>query len=87
MAIDILQAQSILSGYIGQQRLGGIKLPCPRCGKDRMKEDLFQNPYSHHESVYICPECGVNENFREAIRKGPLPLEDWAVMKGFKPRG
>lgn len=81
---NILQAQSILNGYIGQQRMGGVKLPCPRCGKDRMKSDLSQNCYSHHESVYICPKCGLNEEFRMAMRQAPLPVTEWAIMKGFR---
>lgn len=49
-----------------------------------MKSDLSQNCYSHHESVYICSKCGVDEAFRMAMRQSPLPVTEWAIMKGFR---
>ena len=54
-------------------------LPCPRCGRNRMRPDPSENVISRYIDVYICPECGTNEKVREA-KRNPLPLTAWYTV-------
>ena len=58
----------------------GEHIPCPRCGKDTMKPDLYTNALSRHaDGVYICDDCGLSEAMLDYMNN-PLPIEDWAVI-------
>ena len=36
----------------------GEHMPCPRCGRDTMKPNLYTNALSRHaEGIYVCDEC------------------------------
>lgn len=36
----------------------GEKMPCPRCGRDTMKPDLYTNALSRHaDGIYVCDDC------------------------------
>ena len=55
-------------------------MPCPQCGKNRMKREMAENALSRYIPVYICSECGVDEALP---RNGTetLPLEQWELIK------
>lgn len=67
----------------------GAWLPCPRCGLLKMKEDLFSNALSRRADVYICEDCGTQEEIEDIPygQKGgdgefdKLPLEAWFVSR------
>ena len=55
-------------------------MPCPRCGRDSMKEHVATNALSRHADVYVCDECGTSEALLDMMQN-PLPLADWACMR------
>jgi predicted RNA-binding Zn-ribbon protein involved in translation (DUF1610 family) len=61
----------------------GEGFPCPRCGYDRMREPVATNALSRYASVYICPECGIDEAIRDMAGKSPLPFLEWGMPMGF----
>ena len=55
-------------------------MPCPRCGRDTMKPNLYTNALSRHtEGIYVCDECGTSEAMLDFMNN-PLPTEDWAIL-------
>ena len=59
----------------------GEKMPCPRCGRDTMKPDLYTNALSRHaDGIYVCDDCGTAEAMLDFMRN-PLPLECWAQFR------
>ena len=64
----------------------GIKMPCPRCGQDRMKPRLHTNALSRHaDGIYVCDECGSAEAMLDFMNN-PLPIEDWTIFNPDEPR-
>ena len=59
----------------------GVWLPCPRCGKLTIKEDLHTNAFSRRADIYICDRCGMEEAVEDVpSKKNPVPklaLSDW----------
>lgn len=69
------------------RQMNGEHMPCPRCGKDRMKEKVTTNALSRYvDDVYICDECGRSEAML-AYMGNPLLVEDWAVFSPKRPEG
>jgi len=67
----------------------GAWLPCPRCGKLTMKEDLYSNAFSRRADIYICDSCGTQEAIEDvpyivlgnpSCRK-KTSLGDWFVVQ------
>jgi len=56
------------------------KLPCPRCGHKRMRENMVENALSYYMDIYICPECGVDEAMRDIEKKKPIPTAAWFIV-------
>ncbi len=56
----------------------GEHMPCPRCGKNTMKPDVYTNALSRQADVMIC-ECGMEEAMLAFINC-PLPLAGWACF-------
>ena len=66
----------------------GAWLPCPRCGKLTMKENLLHNAFSRRADVYICDACGMEEAVEDMpysksadIKFDKLPLEAWFLVR------
>ncbi len=57
----------------------GEHLPCPCCGKYRMKPALDTNALSRQADIMICDECGQGEAVL-AFLGTPYPLECWAIF-------
>ena len=53
----------------------GEHMPCPRCGRDSMKDPVYTNALSRHADVYVCDECGISEALLDMMQN-PLPLAD-----------
>ena len=66
------------------RQLAGEHMPCPRCGKDAMKEVIHTNAKSRHADVYICDQCGTDEAMLDFMRN-PLPIEDWSCVQKQLP--
>lgn len=49
---------------------------CPRCGKNKMSKNLFENSISRYIDISICSDCGVEEAFEEHFRP-----ELWECIK------
>ena len=63
------------------RQTAGEWMPCPRCGRDTMKPDLYTNALSRHASgIYICDECGTSEAMLDFMNN-PLPTEMWAMFR------
>lgn len=60
-------------------QLAGVRMLCPRCGRDAMKPKLVTNALSRHSDLYICDACGMDEAVRDYFGK-PMPLNEWACM-------
>ena len=58
----------------------GEHLPCPRCGCDSMKPNLYTNALSRAADIMICDACGTDEAVR-AFTSNPMSMEEWACMK------
>ena len=67
------------------RQLAGEHMPCPRCGRDVMKDRLHTNALSRHADIYICDECGTAEALLDAM-SNPLPLACWAAMREQPPK-
>ena len=63
----------------------GEHMPCPRCGKDTMKPDLYTNALSRHADLYVCDQCGTAEAMLDFMNN-PLPLSCWAAMREPKQK-
>ncbi len=59
-----------------EKQLAGEKMPCPRCGKDRMRTPATHNCLSREIDVYVCEVCGAAEAIN-AMKGLPFPLECW----------
>ena len=77
----------IIDNWYKAQKAGAW-LPCPRCGKLTMKEDLHTNAFSRRADVYVCDKCGMAEAIEDVPHKDPifgkfnkLPVEAWFVYK------
>ena len=63
----------------------GERLPCPRCGRDTMKPDLYTNALSREvDGIMVCDECGTQEALL-AFMRNPKPVEDWAFLQEDVP--
>ncbi len=58
----------------------GEHMPCPRCGRDTMKPNLYTNALSREaDGIMVCDECGSSEALL-AFMNNPMPIEDWAIF-------
>lgn len=55
-------------------------MPCPRCGRDTMKESIHTNALSRHADIYICDACGMEEAMLKFMIN-PLPMREWACFR------
>ncbi len=67
------------------RQLAGEHMPCPRCGRDTMKDRIHTNALSRHADIYICDECGTAEALLQMM-SNPLPLACWAAMREQPPK-
>ena len=58
----------------------GEHMPCPRCGRDTMKECVHTNALSRHANIYICDACGTEEAMLKFMHN-PLLLREWACFR------
>ena len=62
----------------------GEHMPCPRCGRDTMKPDVYTNALSRSADIMVCDECGLDEA-KLAFMRNPMPLYQWASLQPDKP--
>ena len=56
-------------------------LPCPRCGKYNMSDNVYRNALSRtRESIYVCDCCGSVQAI-EALKGAEMPMIDWYIVK------
>lgn len=60
-----------------ERQLQGEKMPCPRCGEDRMRTPVTHNALSRRADIYICEACGMEEAIYDAQGHNPLPFQYW----------
>ena len=75
--------RSIL-GDLKARQDAGEHMPCPRCGRDTMKENIHTNAMSRHADIYICDECGTAEALLKFM-SNPLPIREWACFRPAQP--
>ena len=71
-------------GDLKARQDGGEHMPCPRCGKNAMKEDVLTNAFSRHADIYICDTCGMAEALLKSM-SNPLPVAEWACFRPAQP--
>ncbi len=59
--------------------------PCPRCGKNNMKDKLTHNALSRQTDIYVCEDCGMHEAVKIAFEGSHLPFEEWDLVKTADP--
>ena len=52
---------------------------CMRCG-GQMRPRLAENALSRAMDVHVCPDCGMDEAFRDAYGDA-LPVSEWHIVK------
>ena len=67
-------------GDLKARQAAGEYIPCPRCGRDSMKENIHTNALSRHADIYICDACGMEEAMLKFMHN-PLPLREWACFR------
>ena len=74
-------AKGVLKNYAEMQGKGKHEntLPCPRCGKYTMSDNILKNALSRQFDIHICDLCGNLEGI-EAANGTPRPLESWWVV-------
>lgn len=85
MARTIEEAKKLIESLMQLQEdnIRDYVFPCPRCGHDRMDKKPVRNALSRRANVYICDTCGMEEALLDAAGKEPLPLNEWAMVKGL----
>lgn len=59
-------------------------IPCPRCGRYRMKQRLHTNAVSRHfKGITVCDGCGRDEAMQD-FHGVILPNDEWAVVQKFQ---
>ena len=66
-------------GDLKARQDAGEHMPCPRCGRDRMKKNIHTNALSRHADIYICDACGTEEALLKFM-SNPLPMTEWACF-------
>ncbi|MEF9879095.1 MAG: hypothetical protein RR085_07295 [Clostridia bacterium] len=72
------QLQATLADLKARQLLCE-RMPCPRCGCDRMNEHPVRNALSRQADIQICDECGLSESIF-AMMGSVKPLAEWACF-------
>lgn len=75
------EMQKVLLDFKARQE-ASEHLPCPCCGRDTMRPELYTNALSRQADIMICSECGQSEALL-AFLGTPYPPECWAI---FIPR-
>ena len=55
-------------------------IPCPRCGRTKMKRALHHNALSRRADIYICDDCGTEEALNDFFQRNDTIL-DWYAVK------
>lgn len=76
-----MEAKEIVMIWSENQKNGAV-LPCPRCGKWKMKAELHTNALSRRADIYVCDDCGTDEAIRDAIDDAD-GIEKWSVVQCF----
>lgn len=64
------------------RQLAGEVFPCPRCGRNTMRERPVLNALSRYADVYVCNDCGTEEAIGDMLGE-VLPLPEWSMAKAF----
>ena len=67
-------------GDLKARQDAGERMPCPRCGRNTMKENIHTNALSRHSDIYICDACGTEEALLKFMNN-PLPMCEWAYFR------
>ena len=70
----------IALGDLKARQDSGEHMPCPRCGRNTMKERVHTNALSRHANIYICDACGTEEAMLKFMHN-PLPMCEWAYFR------
>lgn len=55
-----IEFENIVENWNKAQKAGAV-LPCPRCGKMKMKDDVCENALSRRVDICVCNSCGTEE--------------------------
>lgn len=56
--------ENIIQNWSKAQKAGAV-LPCPRCGVQKMKDDISKNVLSRRADICVCSACGVQESLED----------------------
>lgn len=78
-----MEQKECINKYRTLQDYSFLDMPCPRCGKQRMRTVLAENALSRHETIYVCPDCGTEEALEDYAGRRK-PLAEWYAVKLFR---
>lgn len=55
-----IKFENIVENWSKAQKAGAV-LPCPRCGKMKIKDDVCENALSRRANICVCNSCGTEE--------------------------
>lgn len=76
-------AEDIVERYGMIQRKNNRRLMCPRCGCDKMHDNLHLNALSRRADVYVCSDCGTAEAMCDFFGVKD-DLNDWTIVPIMK---
>lgn len=63
-----IEFENIIKNWSKAQTAGAL-LPCPRCGKMKLKKELAENAISRRADICVCSGCGTEEALEDFERR------------------
>lgn len=76
------EIENIVKNWSKAQKAGAL-LPCPRCGKMKLKKELEENALSRRADIYICDSCGTEEALEDFERRREAEQHTDAYKESF----
>lgn len=76
------EIENIVKNWSKAQKAGAL-LPCPRCGKMKLKKELGENALSRRADIYICDSCGTEEALEDYDHRRETELHTDVYKESF----
>lgn len=76
------EIENIVKNWNKAQKAGAL-LPCPRCGKMKLKKGIDENALSRRADIYVCSSCGTEEALEDYGRRREAEMHTDAYKESF----
>lgn len=76
------EIENIVKNWSKAQKAGAL-LPCPRCGKMKLKKEIDENALSRRADIYVCSSCGTEEALEDYWRRREAEMHTDAYKESF----